>query len=105
MYEGVFVIVRKVGEVTFYVEDLVDKDRVLLFTQPLHAARLIKLDMPELELRGDQPRRLEMRKSEASPWNEYVIEKFSPDGRVLLRLPGGDATWYDLTKVEYRWLA
>ena len=82
-----------------------DKDRVLGFHQPLHASRLIKLDMPELELRGDQPRRLEMRVSEASPWNTYVIEKFSPDGRVLLRLPGGDATWRDLTKVEYRWLA
>ena len=60
--------------------------------------------MPELELRADQPRKLEMRTSEAQPWNEYQIERFGVDGRVLLRVPGGSAEWHDLTKCEYRWL-
>ena len=104
VYDGVFVIKRKISPTTFEVEDLVDKKRALGFTQPLHAERLIKLDMPELELRPDQPRRLEMRTSEAQPWNEYEIERFGVDGRVSLRVPGGGAEWYDLTQCEYRWL-
>jgi len=69
---------------------------------------LIKLDMPELELRPDQPRRLEMRESETQPWNEYVIDRFGVDGRVRLKYSEGAAQhamkWVDLSKCEYRWL-
>ena len=45
-----------------------------------------------------------MRTAPTQPFNEYTIEKFGADGRVLLRLEGGDATWHDLTECEYRWL-
>ena len=85
-----------------------DKTQVPTFTQPLHAERLIRLDMPELELDPGQPRRLELRTSPVEPWTEYVIDRFGADGRVRLSLPGGAAQtrkWVDLTKCEYRWLA
>ena len=75
------------------------------FIQPVNADRLVRLDMPELELSADQPRRLEMRTGPAQDFSEYHIERFGVDGRVLLRLEGGNAEWYDLTKCEYRWLA
>ena len=81
-----------------------DKRAVVPFRQPIHAERLVKLDMPELELQAGQPRKLEMRTAPTQPYNEYTIEKFGIDGRVLLRLEGGDATWHDLTECEYRWL-
>ena len=84
---------------------MADRARPLPFKQPLHAERLVKLDMPELELRADQPRRLEMRTREAQPFNEYVVERFAADGRVYLRTPGGSAEWHDLSRCEYRWLA
>ena len=103
-----FVIKRKVSPTTFVVEDLVDKDLVPGFTQPLHAERLVKLDMPELELSPDQPRRLELRETPLQPWNEYTIDRFGADGRVRLCLAGGAAQtrkWVDLSKCEYRWLA
>ena len=103
-YDGIYVVKRKIGPTTFEVEDLVDKRRAITFHQPVLAERLIKLDMPELELRPDQQRKLEMRRTEAQPWNQYEIEKFGVDGRVLLRLPGGNAEWEDLSKCEYRWL-
>ena len=97
---------RKVGPSTFFVEDLVDKTADLKgIKQPIHAERLVRLDMPELELHPGQPRRLEMRTSPIQPFNEYRIEKFGADGRVLLRTEGGGASWHDLTKCEYRWLA
>ena len=89
------------------VEDLVDKEYVPKFHQPLHAERLVRLDMPELGLEPGQPRRLEMRESVTDPWNIYVLERFGADGRVRLLLEGGAAQtrkWMDLTKCEYRWL-
>ena len=75
------------------------------FKQLLHAERLVKLDMPELEVEPGQPRRLEMRTSVTQPFSEYTIERFGVDGRVNLRTEGGRAEWYDLTKCEYRWLS
>ena len=78
------------------------------YRQPLNAERLVKLDIRELELEPGQPRRIEMRESAASPWNEWHIDRFGADGRVRLVYPGGaaqDAKWVDLTKCEHRWLA
>ena len=103
-YPGIFVIKRKISPAAFEVEDLVDKTTSVPFTQPLNAERLIKLDMPELELRPGQPKRLEMRQRETQPWGEYTVERFGLDGRVSLRTPGGAAQWVDLSKCEYRWL-
>ena len=98
-------IKRKISETTFVVEDLVDKSAKLEFRQPIHAERLVRLDMPELELSPDQPRRLEMRTAATQPFNEFVIERFGADGRALLRTDGGGAAWHDLSRCEYRWLA
>jgi hypothetical protein len=107
VYDGIFVIKRKVSPTTFVVEDLVDKEYVPKFLQPLHAERLVRLDMSELGLEPGQPRRLEMRESSDEPWNTYILERFGADGRVRLLLQGGAAEtrkWVDLTKCEYRWL-
>ena len=104
VYDGVFVIKNKISPTTFEVEDLADKAMTIPFTQPLHAERLVKLDMPELELSPTQPRRLEMRERETQPWNEYTIERFAPDGRVSIRHGDGEARWVDLSRCEYRWL-
>ena len=85
-----------------------DAEKVPPFKQPLHAERLVKLDMPELDLSADQPRKLEMREGPASPWNTYRIDRFGVDGRVRLVLDGGavqTSKWVDLSKCEYRWLA
>ena len=104
VYDGVFVIKNKISPTTFEVEDLADKAMTIPFTQPLHAERLVKLDMPELELSPTQPRRLEMRERETQPWNEYFIERFAPDGRVSIRHGDSEARWVDLSRCEYRWL-
>ena len=71
------------------VEDMFDKQAAPPFNQPLSAERLVKLDMPALELSADQPRWLEMREKPTDQWNTYVIEKFGVDGRVQLILEGG----------------
>ena len=110
VYDGIFVITKKVSPSTFVVEDLVDKSFDPPFIQPLHAERLVKLDMPELELRLGQPRNIEMRERETQPFNVWVIERFGSDGRVFVRVEGaadGDVSsgrWVDLTKCEYRWV-
>ena len=104
-YPGIYKVRQKVSPTTFYIEDIVDRDAVVPSHQPIHAERLIKLDMPELELSADQPRRLEMRKSLQSPRNEYRIDRFGADGRVRLTYEAGNPEWVDLTQVEYRWLA
>ena len=107
-YPDIYVIKSKISPSTFVVRDLVDEDRVIPFKQPLHAERLVRLDMPELDLQPGQPRKLEMRETPAQPWNEYVIDRFGADARVRLSYPDGVAQsrkWVDLTKCEYRWLA
>ena len=107
VHDGIFVIKRKVSPATFVVEDLVDKEHVPKFLQPLHAERLVRLDMPELGLEPGQLRRLEMRESPVEPWSTYILERFGADGRVRLLLQDGAAQtrkWVDLTKCEYRWL-
>ena len=107
VHDGIYVIKRKVSPTAFVVEDLVDKEYVPKFSQPLHAERLVRLDMPELGLESGQPRRLEMRESPVDPWNVYTLERFGADGRVRLLLQDGAAQtrkWMDLTKCEYRWL-
>ena len=107
-YPGIFVVKKKISPTTLVVEDLVDKSFVPSFTQPLHAERLIKLDMPVLDLQPNQPRRLEMREKVTDEWSEYVIDRFGADGRVRVSVPDGraqDSKWVDLTKCEYRWLA
>ena len=77
-------------------------------TRTLNADRLIKLDMPELELDPAQPRKVSLRKSASSEFDTYVIDRFGIDGRVRVQLEGGAASsrkWLDLSKCEYRWLA
>ena len=108
VYEGVYKILKKISPTTYTVGDLNDADYVPPFKQPLHAERLIKLDMPELELQPGQPRKLELRENPLQPWNTYVIDRFGADGRVRIELEGGAAQtkkWVDLTQCEYRWLA
>ena len=91
VYEGVYVIVRKVSPGTFVVGDLVDKDYVCPFKQPVSAERLVKLDMPELELEPGQPRRLELRETLQDDWGQYTIEKFGADSLVLNHGPATHA--------------
>ena len=108
VYDGIYVIKRKISPSTFVVEDLVDKEHAPAFNTRLHAERLVRLDMPELELSADQPRRLELREKESDQWTEYTIDRFGADGRVRLKLEGGGTQtrrWIDLSKCEYRWLA
>ena len=61
VYPGVREIVEKVSSSTFKVRDLADHRAVMLFTQPLHASRLVQVDLPEVELHPSQPRRWLMR--------------------------------------------
>ena len=108
VYPGVYVIKRKVSPSTFVIGDSADPHAVIPVRQPLHADRLVRLDMPELELSPEQPRRLELRTGPGEDWNTYVIERFGVDGRVRLMLEGGAAQtrkWVDLSEHEYRWLA
>ena len=97
-------IKRKVSEGTYYVEYLADKTAPVPFIQTLASERLVKLDMPELELNPGQPRNIEMRERETQPWNIYTIERFAQDARVSIRHGTEAARWVDLSKCEYRWV-
>ena len=89
---------------TFRVEDPVEPRAELPFLQPLNAERLIKIDMPELQLDVDQNRKLEI--EESGSWVPYTIERFAADGRVQLRRTDGveDRRWCDLSEHRYRWV-
>ena len=108
VYPGTYVVRTKLGPNSFNVEDLVDKDFVPPFRNPVNADRLIKLDMPELELDASQPRKVSVKESATGEFNTYLIDRFGVDGRVRVQLEDGAAStrrWLDLSKCEYRWLA
>ena len=54
-YPGIFNVHVKISPIAFKVVDFADPNRELQFSQPLHADRLIRLDLPQLELMPDQP--------------------------------------------------
>ena len=76
------------------------------FLNPLHAERLVKLDMPELELDPRQLRLVEVYNSSTDVWTRYKIEKYAIDGRVMLRDVVSPALvdWHDLSELRYRWV-
>ena len=85
-----------------------DKDFVPAFRSPVNADRLIKLDVPELELEASQPRKVSIKEIATGECNTYIIDRFGVDGRVRVQLEDGAAAtrkWLDLSKCEYRWLA
>ena len=104
-YPGVYKISVKISPTTYKVADLADPTARVTFGQPIHADRLIKLDLPELELMPDQPRRIEVQDKDGSTWNALTISRFAADGRVFLVAPGSaGGKWYDLSKEKYRYL-
>ena len=79
------------------------------FRSQVNADRLIKLDMPELELElpEGQPQRVEIYDETTAQWDAASTERWAVDGRVSLRFDNNDeeSVWVDLTKCRYRWLA
>ena len=60
VYPEVYKIKKKIARHTFVVESIVQPQLEPCFLQPLHAERLVRIDMPELELDANQCRRLEI---------------------------------------------
>ena len=103
--------IKKGFQHTFWVEYVGKKDETPPFKQPLPAARLIKLDLPRLDLDPNQPRRLEIQRpgsdGREDGWEKWKIEKFAADGQVQLRQEDHpeNVEWVDLSEKRYRWLA
>ncbi len=80
---------------TFRVADIADLEAVTAFLRPIHADRLVKLGLPELELDGREPRRLEIQE----------IERLAGDRRVQIRpVASGDGRCVDLSVHRNRWV-
>ncbi len=106
VYPETYKISRKVGRLTFEVASITDPSEGVPFLNPLHAERLVKLDMPELELDPRQSRLVEVYNSSTDNWTRYKIEKYAIDGRVMLRDVVNPALvdWHDLSELRYRWV-
>ena len=94
---------------TFHVEYASNRELKPPFDLPVHAERLVKIDLPTFELDEHQPRCLELLNPGADDedgWEKYYIEKFGVDGRVFLRhgTSPSHAEWVDLSEVKYRWV-
>ena len=106
-YPEVYKISKKLGRHTFIVKSVVEPESETPFHQPIHAERLIKVDMPELDIDPDQPRKLEVHDPASDEWKPHEVLRFSVDGRVLLRDLANPvtSTWTDLATKRYRWIA
>ena len=94
---------------SFWVEYASNREAVPPFVMPVHAERLVKIDLPTFELDEHQPRCLEILspgKDEIDGWERYYVEKFGMDGKVLLRhaVNVGHLEWVDLSTERYRWI-
>ena len=79
-YPGVCTISVTISPTTFRVVDFADVDRATPFSQPLHADRLIRLGLPELELTPDQPGKLQHQDEDGVTWHAKTISRFFADG-------------------------
>ena len=106
VHPDVYKIKKKIGRLTFEVEDLTDPNQPLPFKTPLHAEHLVKLDMPELDLDPTQTRTLEILDTERDEWIKHKGEKYTVDGRVMLREVSNPQVvgWFDLSSLRYRWV-
>ena len=103
---GTFRVSKVIGRNTFEVEAITEPGVRPSFTQPVHGERLVKLDMPELELEPRQPRKLEIHDNNQDVWNRFKIERYAIDGRVFVRSENDphNFEWLDLSKKRYRWV-
>ena len=106
VYPLVYKILKKISRHTFVVGDVADPKRELPFVQPLNAERLVKIDMPELDLDAAHLRRVDIYDSMADVWRTWEIERFSADGRVFVKdlLRPANREWIDLATKRYRWV-
>ena len=72
----------------------------------MHGERLIRPDMPELQLSTRQNRDFELYDNTKDLWERYKIEKYSIDGRVFVRKQSNpnETEWLDLSRQRYRWV-
>ena len=105
-YPDLYRVRKKICRRTFVVGLLTDPGAAVSFKQPVHAERLVKMDLPALGLDPGQPRRLEVHNAESDEWILHEIDRFAIDGRVLLRRvdPPGRGVWTDLSEQRYRWV-
>ena len=96
----------KVGDNTYEVEDSADPGRVL--TYPLqNAENLIRIDLPEVELKGDNQlkRILIADLSDPEVWHEATVIGLAVDGRVQVKWTKiGLTAWLDLARCQYKWV-
>ena len=99
-------IKRKIDVHTFRVVDVTDGVEPPYLVQPINADRLIKLDMPSLDIHPDQPRVLEILNEDGDDWSKGTIERFSVDGRAAIRYTENPEVleWVDLSAQRYRWV-
>ena len=94
------------GDNTYEVEDSADPGRVLAF--PLqNAENLIRIDLPELELKGDRQLKklLIADLSDPEVWHEATVIGLAVDGRVQVKWTKTGLTfWLDLTRCRYKWV-
>ena len=106
VYPQTFVITAKKGPHSFQIADAAEPSKRLTMSSEVNAERLIRLDMPELELGRNQARQIEILNRRSNQWQAAEIQKFSVDGRVLVRFVGTpwNPQWLDLSCEHYRWL-
>ena len=99
---------EKISVQTFEVEDLVDPGSALPFSEMQSAARLIKVELPVLDVDGAQPRTLETLEEDGETWKRWGVESVAVDGGVKLNAMSEPETafsqWVDLSRVRYRWV-
>jgi len=105
-YPQLYRVRKKSDKLTFKVESVVSSSAPVPFTQPLHALRLVKIDLPLVELEPRQLRHVEVYERDTDTWRLMRVDRFAVDGRVWL-VPvgrGGRAAWVDLSRERYRWV-
>ena len=87
-------------------EDDVEGSEKLKFRRAYPADRLVKLDLPTMELEKHQPRVIEIHDNVKDEWNRATITRMSADGSVelLMHESGETERLVDLSEERYRWV-
>ena len=106
-YPNMYRVRKALGRSVFDLEDVTEPTKAVPFKNPQNEENLVRIDLPEMDLRSSRDKCVEVYDDESTLWVPWRIRRMAVDGRVYLQSLRDEsvAMWTDLTNARYRWIS
>ena len=106
-YPNMYRVRKALGRSVFDLEDVTEPTKAVPFKNPQNEENLVRIDLPEMDLRSSRDKCVEVYDDESTLWVPWRIRRMAVDGRVYLQSLRDEsvAMWTDLTNAQYRWIS